>query len=1028
MLLPRTAQRPPWASKGETKVHSRRFCPARLSALLPSLRGSVTSALRRASLSPGTFVCLLSPFLCVFMLLLWLAGSRYGGPLDPGSSSSWGAGVVVGPARSVAEWRLQAPSTVLATYTGWGSIYATALAQGPVLGLSATFDDQAAAHLVEVFRDTPSLRALVLHGIPPGALALARRVKAQLPHLHVALVYHGTMAAPFHVAESGLLMEALGAFESGVLDTLGVVKVGLVDTLNALGGGGPLLPPAASSASPQPLPPSSLQPRFTHQRSIATLPNFPYLLPVLPVDKHSARDGLLHLGLLVSSTDVHKNIATQLAAACSIPGAVVHVTALPDLAYLPLCRARLVVTGLLPHAQFLQEMVRMDVLLYASFTECFPMLLVEAMAAGIPVLVSRTHHILDEDPVLLQALLVEEPDSPDAIRERVLGAAARVAELRPRLLAHTACLHHRAVEAWGAVLSDVPVPLTTKAVLAATSVSCSGRLAAAAAAAAHLAAALSPSASPPSAASSTPSYRLAFLAPELPEGSPLTALALQLLQRGHGVTVIAHTPRAELDAWLRGLAAAGWTSGAGRALVAVCVEEVVVAQQQQQQQQQQARRGASALAAECSSPFVVLNRAAAAAAAVQHAYALAKFHALEVLDRGALAYVLLRRLHAALHSNSNSSGALPPLLPAHVPILIRLQGTVQLTQQLEEGLLPPSASNGVPACSKELGSGSVSSGSSSSSSTPPSLWQLLYHMERYALHAAHILLPPSAALQDLYQQAYGLPSERMVLAPPLAWSRAAAVGAAGISGSGASRAGGAVLMPDQPHQQLHLLLYLSASAPHRESSHGRAILEALVKVSTALPAGAALTLSLAGSGQWKWLLERLPHSIRAVQVGGGSSSSSSGPLAWGLGCHGALVVSAEEAFPAASLHRLAASGLPLVLPATPALLAHFGPRTAYTYAPGDAGSLAAALLELAGDSSQGGVPRVARLSAGDGVEPLLALAAAAVRGGQQGIPASTADTSMEVAAIERIVGSCGQRASRACAAEWGEGGGQEALH
>jgi hypothetical protein len=186
-----------------------------------------------------------------------------------------------------------------------------------------------------------------------------------------------------------------------------VVKVGLAGTLGAL---------LQQQKKQEP------QQEGRASASIVTVPNFPYLLPVLPVGKHSARDGLLHIGLLVSSTEVHKNIATQLVAACAVPRAVVHVTALPPLAYLPLCAARIIVTGPLPHAQFLRELVRMDVLLYASLTECYPMLLLEGLAAGIPVVVSRTHRVLQGDAVLQQALVVEEPDSPDAVREKLVGA------------------------------------------------------------------------------------------------------------------------------------------------------------------------------------------------------------------------------------------------------------------------------------------------------------------------------------------------------------------------------------------------------------------------------------------------------------------------------------------------------------------------------------------------------------------------------------------------------------------------------
>jgi alanyl-tRNA synthetase len=107
------------------------------------------------------------------------------------------------------------------------------------------------------------------------------------------------------------------------------------------------------------------------------------LPPVLPANKYSAADARVHVGVLSSSGAFHKNVATQVVAACAIPNVVVHVTFRPQVAYLRDCA--LIETGLLSHGRFLAEVARLDALLYATMTECYPMVVLEAAALGVPV-------------------------------------------------------------------------------------------------------------------------------------------------------------------------------------------------------------------------------------------------------------------------------------------------------------------------------------------------------------------------------------------------------------------------------------------------------------------------------------------------------------------------------------------------------------------------------------------------------------------------------------------------------------------
>jgi glycosyltransferase involved in cell wall biosynthesis len=265
------------------------------------------------------------------------------------------------------------------------------------MGTYQDFNDAHREALLALLLATPSLRYVVVHGIPPGTLELASLLHARAPHLRVHFVYHGTLSSPLHVSsgEADLLSALIRLCQQAVVHSLGTVKEGFHRTLLALGA-----------------------------RRARSVPNFPVVLSHLVLEKYSQRDGLLHIGVLASSDGSHKNVIAQLVAACIRPNAVVHVSVLPDIDYLDSCVAQIVEMGVLPHDQFVAEATKMDVLMYVSLVECFPMLVLESAAAGIPILVSRTHHIFDSDPVLERALVVQEADNPSEMGEHLAALAS----------------------------------------------------------------------------------------------------------------------------------------------------------------------------------------------------------------------------------------------------------------------------------------------------------------------------------------------------------------------------------------------------------------------------------------------------------------------------------------------------------------------------------------------------------------------------------------------------------------------------
>src|SRR5262249_8822801 len=77
---------------------------------------------------------------------------------------------------------------------------------------------------------------------------------------------------------------------------------------------------------------------------------------------------------------------------------------------------------LIPRLIFVDLFVRMHGTLYVSLVECYPMTVLESLAAGAVCLTSHTSTLFESDPVLQKALVVEQYDNPSAIADQ-LGTA-----------------------------------------------------------------------------------------------------------------------------------------------------------------------------------------------------------------------------------------------------------------------------------------------------------------------------------------------------------------------------------------------------------------------------------------------------------------------------------------------------------------------------------------------------------------------------------------------------------------------------
>ncbi|HHC09511.1 MAG TPA: glycosyltransferase family 1 protein [Actinobacteria bacterium] len=230
--------------------------------------------------------------------------------------------------------------------------------------------------IVERLRDH-GVDRVVVSGFPPGAARFA--AAARRAGLRVGILLHSSPTQ--HGAEDGeaaVVAEALRLVDDGVADRLGFAKEGVAEMFAALG------------------------------RSVAWVPNRPPKVPV--VTRRELGSGL-HVGVFAEPF-WRKNVVPQLGAV-AILGGVAHVMRAPTVGYLePL---EVVEHGELPWEAFVALQGSVDLNLYVTLSECFPLTPMESYRLGVPCLASRTSAIFRSDPELWRLTTVDELDNPRAI-------------------------------------------------------------------------------------------------------------------------------------------------------------------------------------------------------------------------------------------------------------------------------------------------------------------------------------------------------------------------------------------------------------------------------------------------------------------------------------------------------------------------------------------------------------------------------------------------------------------------------------
>ncbi|MCS6917676.1 MAG: hypothetical protein RMK52_07705 [Chitinophagales bacterium] len=138
----------------------------------------------------------------------------------------------------------------------------------------------------------------------------------------------------------------------------------------------------------------------------------------------------LHIGAFGHEA-FRKNLHNQVAAALLFPEAQVHVASGPELDYLGNSHRLILHQFTENYNEFLDTLGSMTMNFYATFSECYGMIIAESLARGVPCLASGSSGFFDWDPDLGRELICDEIDDPNALyrkAEHLLNHRNRLAE------------------------------------------------------------------------------------------------------------------------------------------------------------------------------------------------------------------------------------------------------------------------------------------------------------------------------------------------------------------------------------------------------------------------------------------------------------------------------------------------------------------------------------------------------------------------------------------------------------------------
>ncbi len=223
---------------------------------------------------------------------------------------------------------------------------------------------------------------------------IAIKLREKKPQIKLKSFWHGSHSQVIEEINWGTNLMVINLHKAGVIDVMGTCKASLVNFYNSQGYTSAFIKNTV---------------RLTDEVKAE----------IAKVSKKD--DGKLKFGLYSASTDWRKNTFNQVMAASSFKNAELEVVPLKyelkKLAYYN----DLEIVGSSTHLKREELLVRMaqrDIVLYVTFSECAPMLPIEALEAGTICIMGHNHHYF-QGTKLHDYLVVEREDDLTAIEEKI---------------------------------------------------------------------------------------------------------------------------------------------------------------------------------------------------------------------------------------------------------------------------------------------------------------------------------------------------------------------------------------------------------------------------------------------------------------------------------------------------------------------------------------------------------------------------------------------------------------------------------
>ena len=272
----------------------------------------------------------------------------------------------------------------------WVGIRAAA---GSFPGMKLAISRHAAWNVPELRRvfqriETAGIRTVVAHGACQPLLDFLHALRVAMPELTIVGVWHGTLAGWASDEEHGLAMRFMRLASEGVFDRICFLRRGM---------------------------------HLLHARAVPYLtPNLP---PVVPVRRLAPAMATSPITCIFAGwNNQWKNMYANIVGACASDAVAKVLTYAPASLPEPL-GAKL---DSLPYGTRRQHFIALattDLVLNVTTVDCHPMVELEALAVGTPVLRGQLDLDFGADHAFSQLFTVHAPLDPLAIRERLEGVA-----------------------------------------------------------------------------------------------------------------------------------------------------------------------------------------------------------------------------------------------------------------------------------------------------------------------------------------------------------------------------------------------------------------------------------------------------------------------------------------------------------------------------------------------------------------------------------------------------------------------------